>query len=242
MTEKKKVVKRTLSPEEKAQRQKVKKINNTFIMLILAASLITTVLLSINIVRIGFKKTASTGGETLQLSGGKVQKNDYYKIGNNPTSVQKDYFKELTDSLSDTSEEGKKATAEALVKCFVADYFTWTNKDGNYEVGGTQYVFGPKYVMFQEQSRYQFYADLDLYITQYGRENLLEVSSVEVSEASEAAPETINEESYNSYYVEARWEYKDSSKIDVSEFQNKAYFVIVDNAGRLEVAQMQPLA
>ena len=38
-----------------------------------------------------------------------------------------------------------------------------------------------------------------------------------------------------------REKYKDSSKIDVSEFQNKAYFVVVDNNGRLEISQMQPI-
>ena len=42
---------------------------------------------------------------------------------------------------------------------------------------------------------------------------------------------------YEAYYVEATWNYKPSSKIDVNSFQKTGYFTVVDNDGRYEIAQ-----
>ena len=230
-----------LTPEEKKARIKNRKLNNNLTLVAILLCVIVVVFFVFNIGTIGFKKTATSGGDTLQLDTKNNLKNDQYIIGNNPTNVQKEYFEDLTESLKDNSEEGKLVIVENVVKCFISDFFTWTNKDGNYEVGGVQYIFGTKWIAFQEEARYKFYNDLDLYITQYGRENLLEVTSVSSEGATQVEDQEINGQFYPGYYIEASWEYKDSSKIDVSEFQNKAYFVVVDNNGRLEISQMQPI-
>lgn len=228
-----------LTPEEKKARIKNRKLNNNLVLLTLLLTVLVIVFFAFNIGTIGLKKTSNSNGDTLQLDNKNKLTNDQYIIGNNPTDVQKEYFEELTDSLSDTSNEGRLATAQAVTKCFIADYYTWTNKDGNYEVGGVQYVFGPKYIMFQEQSRYQFYNDLDLYISQYGRDNLLEVTNVEIIKADYTNNYIVNGiGEYEAFYIEANWEYEKSSKIDVDEFQNKAYFIVVNNNGRLEIASI----
>ena len=162
-------------------------------------------------------------------------KNDQYVIGNNPTQFQQDEFKNLTEALKD----GDPLTiSEAVVRCFIADYFTWTNKDGNYEVGGLQYIYGPMFTSFQEQSRWEFYKDLDLYISQYDRENLLEVTDITTLPAVVSGNfEHYSGEEYAAYYVEATWNYKSSSQIDVDSFQKTGYFTVVNNEGRYEVAQ-----
>lgn len=231
-----------LTPEEKKARLKNRKLNNNLVLLTLLLSVLVIAFFVFNIGTIGLKKTNTSTGETLQLDIKNKLTNDQYVIGNNPTNVQKEYFEELTNILNSIeTDEDKMNVSQAVVKCFVADYYTWTNKDGNYEVGGVQYIYGPKYIMFQEESRYKFYCDLDLYISQYGRENLLEVVNVDIPTVDYASDYVVNGEVYESFYVEAKWQYKESSKIDVSEFQNKAYFIVINNNGRFEIAKIQPM-
>lgn len=227
-----------LSPEEKAKRRKAKKVNNNITLGIIILSIAVVAFFLFNIFTIGFKSSAGGSGTTLSLDGGKKLSNDQYTIGNNPTDVQKEYFNELSKAV-EANDPAK--IAEYVVKSFVSDYYTWTNKDGNYEVGGVQYIFGTKFTAFQEEARWTFYSDLDLYITQYGRENLIEVASVETTTPEPGATSTINGEEYEGYYLEANWTYKDSSAIDVSKFQNRAYFVVVNNNGRYEITEIQPL-
>ena len=70
---------------------------------------------------------------------------------------------------------------------------------------------------------------------------MLEVNNVEIEGVSKVEDQEIDGQLYSGYYVEANWEYKDSNKINTSEFQNKAYFIVVNNNGRLEISQMQPI-
>ncbi|MCI5773560.1 MAG: hypothetical protein MR210_03255 [Erysipelotrichaceae bacterium] len=230
----KQVKKVSLSPEEKAKRRKIKKANNNIILAMIILSVAVTAFFGFNIINISVKNT-NASGETLKVDSGSKLSNDLYEIGNNPTDLQKEYFNELTKALK--ADDDMKAV-EFLVKSFIADCFTWTNKDGNYEVGGLQYLYGPKYMMFQTQMRYEFYADLDLYINQYGRENLLEVERVETPVVDRAADYFIGDRPYSAYYIEAKWTYKPSSKIDVNEFQQQGYFTIIDHDGRYEIVSI----
>ena len=227
--------KRQLTPEERRIIRKNKKINNIVILFVVILSIVTTLFFVGNMGYIGIKKSSSSTGNTLSVDSASSMKNDLYKIGNNPTSVQKEYFEELTNAIK---ADDDLAIAQSVVKSFVTDFFTWTNKDGNYEVGGVQYLYGPKFTTFQEEQRWGFYSDLDLYITQYGRENLLEVSNVETPVVDYAADYSVGGEVYKAFYVEANWEYKPSSKIDVSEFQSKGYFTVIDNDGRFEIVSI----
>lgn len=213
---------------------KKNKKNQQIVNLMLVVSVVLVLVFGMNIVRISMKKTTGSG-EVVEKTNTSGLKNDQYTIGNNPTQLQQDYFKQLTSAMKD--KDPKKIT-EFVVKSFVSDYFTWTNKDGNYEVGGLQYMFGPMYTSFQEQSRWEFYKDLDLYISQYGRENLLEVSEITTTEVVYGGKfEHYSGDSYESYYVEATWTYKPSSKIEVGTFQKTGYFTVIENNGRYEIAQ-----
>ena len=206
-----------MSKQDKAKARRAKK-NKQIIYMMLAASLVVVAVMGFNIIRISLKKSAGSGEV----------------IGNNPTQFQQDEFKKLTEALKG---DDQLAISEAVVRNFIADYFTWTNKDGNYEVGGLQYIYGPLFTSFQEQSRWEFYKDLDLYISQYGRENLLEVTDITTKADYAADFEHYSGETYKAYYIEATWNYKSSSKIDVNSFQKTGYFTVVDNDGRYEIAQ-----
>lgn len=222
-----------MSKQDKAKAKRAKK-NKQIIYMMLAASLVVVAVMGFNIIRISTKKSAGSG-EVVEKTNTSSMKNDQYVIGNNPTQFQQDEFKNLTEALKD----GDPLTiSEAVVRCFIADYFTWTNKDGNYEVGGLHYIYGPMFTSFQEQSRWEFYKDLDLYISQYDRENLLEVTDITTLPAVVSGNfEHYSGEEYAAYYVEATWNYKSSSKIDVDSFQKTGYFTVVNNEGRYEVAQ-----
>lgn len=224
-------------------KKKHRKINNLMVLLLLVVSLVTVAAFAFNIYKVLAGSKSTSSGETLATDTGKSMKNDQYTIGNNPTEIEQTYFQELTDAVN---SQDKAKIATAVVKCFIADYFTWTNKDGNYEVGGLQYVYGQKTGALETYSRWNFYEDLDLYISQYGRENLLQVKNVDAGEANYTDDFTVKttdpQATMTCYYVEATWTYEPSSKIDVDSFMHSGAFYIVDDNGRMEIAQFYDLA
>ena len=208
------------------------------IMVLLIATAATIVLFGFNIYKVAAGSSSSGSGSTLSVAtSNKNEKNDLYTIGNNPTDIEQTYFKELTAAVKDNDEA---AMATAVVKNFVADYFTWTNKDGNYEIGGQQYIYSQKTSAFEVFSRWNFYEDLDLYIRQYGRDNLLQVKEVTATDAAITNDFSVNTVDPQTvlpcYYVEATWTYE-TKKLDTSSFQNVGYFYVVNNNGRMEIAE-----
>ena len=166
--------------------------------------------------------------------------NTYYTIGNNPTEIAKSYFLELNDAITanDTTE-----IAKDVVKSFICQYYTWTNKDGNYDIGGMQYIYSPRKKDFERYTLYNFYKDMDLYITQLGRDHLIEVSEVMINSASAAEDYTVTsptEESVTlpSVTVDASWKYKSDTGMDINSIQVHAIFRVVNNNGRMEIASI----
>ncbi len=206
-------------------------------LMILSTLIVSVLMIAIfvfNIINVASK--ASKGAEsTLELDKNSSISNSLYEIGNNPTALLRDNFKELTAAIKDGDPHN---IAQYVARCFVIDHFTWTNKDGNYEVGGLQYVYGPKFTSFSEENRYGFYKDLDLYISKYGRENLLEVDSVTSEPALDASPYSVDGKEYKTYYIDVTWTYKSSSALDVNEYQTVGHFTLIDNDGRIEIVSM----
>lgn len=221
-----------MTPQERAElkrklkiKKKNKKINQVLIYIVLAMCIITCAFMAYNLFKVSTKKS-NAAGEVLEVETNK-ESNDLYTIGNNPTDIERTYFKELTQAINDNDEQ---KIAESVVKNFVSDYFTWTNKDGNYDVGGSQYIYGSMALSFIEQSRYQFYSDLDLYINDYGRENLLEVSDVTITSCAKFYHSSAESRwSYDGYYIEASWTYKNCD-LNTSEFQRQGFFYVLKNS------------
>jgi hypothetical protein len=222
-------------------KRKHRKMNQRMILTLMIVSAVTIVAFVFNIINVASRTSSSSSGTSTSLSSNtdRSMQNDLYEIGNNPTDFEKQCFQELTDAMKGTDQN---AYATALVKCFVSDYFTWTNKDGNYEVGGLQYIFGEKYTTFEEWSRYNYYQDMDLYISQYGRENLPEVTSITTDvDTFQTDDYTINTidpaKTYSCYQVQVSWTYNMGSKLNPSDFVNDMRFLVVDNDGRMEIAE-----
>ena len=151
-----------------------RRINNTLLALLLITMAVMLGAFGINIYKI-------------------VTKDDVVKepeVGIEPEKPEnKEYFKELNAALDsgDTS-----AIASSVVKCFITEYYTWTNKDGNYDIGGMQYIFTDKQSDFEAYTRNNFYYDMDLYNKQVGTKNLIQVSSVNVN-SSDATSFTLED-------------------------------------------------
>ena len=224
-------------------KRKHMKINRRLIVIMLIVCLLTIVAFAINIYRISKSSTGAGASTSLSSNTDRSMKNDLYEIGNNPTAAEKTYFQQLTDAINANDDA---AISEAVAKNFVADYFTWTNKDGNYEVGGLQYIYGPKYSSFEEWSRYNYYSDLALYISQQGRDKLIQVKEITTSKDTEKAPDftvtSFDEDNnkvtntYASYEVDLTWTYE-SNGADTAKFPTAARFFLVKNENRWEIAE-----
>ena len=223
-----------------ATRQKHRKINNILMVVLLAVTGITIIALIVNTVRVVKASSVDNAGSESSMSSdtGNSMKNDMYRIGNNPTDVEKEYFQKLTDAI----KGGNSAEiAEAVVYNFVSDYFTWTNKDGNYEVGGLQYIYAEKYSKFEEWNRWYNYSNLDLYISQFGRENLPQVKEITTETATFQTDDfTVLSvdpaQTYPCYQVQVAWTYEPTS-VDTSVFPNRMRFQVVDHDGRFEIVE-----
>lgn len=168
-----------------------------------------------------------------------------YFLRDNATDVQKDYFKELQDLCngSDDSEDTNKKIAEAVVKNYVIDMYTWSNKQGQYDVSCLSYLYEYQKENIYIQIRDQYYKYINQYINKYGSENLPEVESVETQIDGQKFVFEFEDKddgdlvTYDAYKVKARWFYKEkASNIDMSAFSTECNFVVaVRGAGKLEI-------
>lgn len=154
----------------------------------------------------------------------------------NATDLQKDLFKQLQNAYKEgNDEEAAKLTAES----FIADFYTWTNKYGSYDVGGIYYC-ADRYNT-ELYGRDTFYKYLSYYIDKYGAENLLEVISVEAEGG--LMPDTkytivSTGESYDQYYFEVNWEYANHPGFSANEYCTmQAIVVVKSNTGRFEIVE-----
>lgn len=167
-----------------------------------------------------------------------VYKNDMYILRGKPTDLQKDLFKELTSQL-DKKVEFDFDAVELVVKNFVADYYTWSNKQGAYDIGGSEFVFSKENLNFKQNARRYFYSDMAAFINEdVSISDLIEVESVTTTEADFAVAYEHYGTSYLTYYVEASWVYKENANIDFSVFPTSAVFTLVfSEDGRYEIVR-----
>lgn len=208
-----------------------KLLNNKYSKITAIVCLVAILAIIVNIVLVSIKSTGD--GDVLDTSS-TLTNNGVYNPPTNPTDYQEELYKELTNLLNgyDFASEAvdsvkNKELVISLVKNYIADFYTWTNKSSSYSVGGQSFVFGDLVITFQNQARENFYKDLDGYIAQYGRDQLIEVTSIEADGVyGETFP--FNEEKYTNFYVEAKWEYKET-ELDTSSWPKKAAFNVIYN-------------
>lgn len=173
-----------------------------------------------------------------------------YHLRTEATNYQEELFHELQDAINDGTDEAKTATLVA--ENFVADFYTLSNKAGTYDVGGMYYVFNEVKNNFYYAARDGFYKYLTYYIDTYGSENLLEVTNINVAEAStEPGSYVYDGVTYKSFFVSLDIEYKNANTLtgvdivdpngneDNTTFADRLYILVIENEnGRFEIAQM----
>lgn len=237
-----------------------KKLKSSGILTLLLLFTVIGVVIAFGINIFGIVTSSGGDGDTMATeSVDNKYTNEYYSIGNNPTDVNKEYFLELNDALKGKTIEGTNgeevsgdvAIAQSVVKNFICQYYTWTNKDGNYDIGGMQYIYTPKQSDFETYTLYNFYKDMDKYITQDGTSSLIEVTEVTINSANSVGTYTVQIPAASSdtgedqnvdldcVDVNASWTYDSSTTMSTGSIQNSATFHVVNNNGRWEIGGIE---
>ena len=179
----------------------------------------------------------------------------------NATDLQKEYFAELKSAIEEEEFDGLKI-AELVAKNYVADFYTWTNKQGSYDVGGLCYIFNGEYLNgdhFKDNvylnAKDGFYKYINNYINQYGAENVLQVTNVEIVSSKKtdekyllnehvAYKQDENEEWYDyredhefdTYYIKCRWDYAETP-LDLSKFANSVNLLVIERNGVFQIIE-----
>ena len=172
-----------------------------------------------------------------------------YHLRSNATKLQTELFNDLSKAVEG---EDKEEIAKLVAENYVADFYTWTNKDGTYDIGGMYYVYSPQKTTIYAQARNSYYKYLTYYINTYGSDKLLEVESIDAAVDSEIRTYEFEGKTYSAYFVTCTWTYKnedtfkdiylkgyaDSVEEENRKFVTKEYFLIIENEdGRFEIVQ-----
>ncbi len=164
-----------------------------------------------------------------------------YHLRSNATKYQTELFKDLTKAVEDGSD--KYEIAKLVAENYVADFYTWSNKDGTYDVGGMYYVYSPQKTAIYTQARNTYYKYVTYYINQFGAKNLLEVENITPTLGDKVGTYEFEGKKYDSYFVTCEWTYKNEDTFkDISMksgdgFVKKEYFTIIEKDGRFEIVQ-----
>jgi len=194
-----------------------------------------------------------------------------YILRDNPTDIQKEYFRQLKKAVEEgviETEEGEVPAddakiAELVAKNYVADFYTWSNKRGQYDIGGFYYIYDGEYENgdhYKEnvylKARDGFYKYLSTYATKYGKDALIEVEDVQIAKCQKTStPYYISEHEsykqdaagewydyrvnhgYDCYIVTCNWTYKENTKLTMSNFARTINLAIIKRNGRFEIVE-----
>lgn len=164
-----------------------------------------------------------------------------YHLRSNATKYQTELFKDLTKAVEDGSD--KYEIAKLVAENYVADFYTWSNKDGTYDVGGMYYVYSPQKTAIYTQARNTYYKYVTYFINQFGAKNLLEVENITPTLGDKVGTYEFEGKKYDSYFVTCEWTYKNEDTFkDINMksgdgFVKKEYFTIIEKDGRFEIVQ-----
>ena len=176
-----------------------------------------------------------------------------YILRDKPTDLQKEYFAQLKEAIEAEEPADDVTIAGLVAKNYVADFYTWTNKVSQYDVGGLYYVYQPQRKAVYTEARDGFYKYLSNYINDYGVENLIEVESVEVKSVTKqnftytvvdtitdketTETEEVTREYKDLYLVRCTWTYKEGSTISTSQMDKAMYFLVTKRDGIFEILE-----
>lgn len=165
----------------------------------------------------------------------KVQ--DEYQLSDVATAYQKEIFEELVTAQdvykAEHTELTKEEYATLVVKNFVADFYTWSNKTGRNDVGGLQFIAEEMKSTFRKQAIDGFYENLDFYLNDYEATSLITVNDVTILDVNLNDTLETEDEVIDCISVQASWEYELSSSVEVEQFQSEAIFILTESGNHL---------
>ena len=175
-----------------------------------------------------------------------------YFLRSDATGYQIELFELLVhahDQFYETgSDENLKEYASVIVRNFVADFFTLSNKMSRTDVGGLQFFSEDVVDNFRNFAIDEFYLYLNQYIDIFGHESLPTVEStrvlnvgfeprmIELEGGNDGFNEvdmmfdhehTLLEEEIRTIVVDIEWSYAMSTLSSIDQFQTSARFVLV---------------
>lgn len=185
-----------------------------------------------------------------------------YVLRDNATDLQEQYFAELKAAIENGTSDDL-GIAELVAKNYIADFYTLTNKQGIYDIGGMYYIYDDE----DEDGNHiksnvaliakdGFYKYLNNYINNYGSENLIEVSDIQIEKSSKTVDYEVNEyigtaydeendvwyrdredHTYDAYEISCKWSYKEGSLLNTNDFANSINLLIINKNGRFEIVE-----
>lgn len=228
---------------------KKKKNNSNLLFIAIAAILVVIFFVSVFFIKYYIDHYGSGNGIVTRYQ------TELYELPKNANEYQIDIYEELAktcNKIEDLNVEGGlEEIASLVVKSFIADHFTWSNKRGSYDVGGLDYVYGPQFLNIQAQARNYYYYDLDILLDQYGKENLPTVVDINIVQSDHSQEKfhyeyeeydygindyVTKEVDFDYYTIGATWEYQSETSYDETKLPDRGLFMVINRNGRLEIA------
>ena len=262
--EKKNFVLKREKIKEKRAHKRHKGMNRYLLMFLLMLPFLIAIAIFSTIVVKEAKnlKSLAAGNAVQETKPENIIGDGWYILRDNATDYQKELFAQLKEAIEGEGADDQ-AKASLVAKNYVADFYTWTNKSGQYDIGGMYYIYDGE---FKNGDHYRnnvylsardgFYKYLSTYATQYGKENLIEVTNVDVTRCIKMSePYEISEhkenrqdengewydyrevETYEAYLVTCKWSYADTTKLNLSQFANTINLAIINNDGEFQIVE-----
>lgn len=187
------------------------------------------------------------GDESTVIKNENVVETMNYRLRDNATEYQKELFAQLKETL-ESEEYDDTLAAELVAKNYVADFYTFSNKAGQYDIGGMYYWYDEddsKENAYLD-ARDGFYKYINYYGNQYGMENLIEVEDIQVTKCvKETDPIELSVHvaykkddngewydyrenySYDTYNVTLNWTYKEGYMPTTGRFATSVNMLII---------------
>ena len=162
---------------------------------------------------------------------------DEYQLSDVATAYQKEVFEELVTAQhaykDKYTELTKEEYATLVVKNFIADFYTWSNKTGRNDVGGVQFIAEEMRSTFRKQAIDGFYENLDFYLNDYEATSLITVNDVTILDVNLNDTLKTEDEMIDCISVQASWQYELSSSVEIEQFQSEATFILTESEDHL---------
>lgn len=163
-----------------------------------------------------------------------VDKTVPYPLRKNATTYQKELHEKMMDAFD--SNHFDKASAY-LAESFIADFYTWTNKDRITDVGGLQYLSPSVRSWVYDLALETNYQDFAYLVERNEARKSLEV----VSTKSRVEKDTLmyHNKPHEAYRVFVNWEYAESSVVDTEIYPQEAIVAVIkDDDGLLSIVEV----